>query len=228
MNAETTDANTKTICNHSQRSILDGNVMAERQPDKRSTTNQDRGENVLANPTENKPPLPKTRSTKKKRHIIYALEDPQTGLIMYVGYTSNIDLRLKQHLQSAKQTGTPKEQWLAELKQLNLQPKVIELEEIAIEDCNNAEIRWIEHFRQKGHKLTNGSKGGGIYQGKETTKVHTNLYLDAQLFQLIEKQASKNGQTPSWLMENILAVALGLREWPKPPKGIKKAKEIAR
>lgn len=59
-------------------------------------------------------------------------------------------------------------------------------------------------------------------------KVHTNLYLDPRVLAAVKEQARTSGQTPSWVMENILAVAYGLKEWPKPPKGIKRAKEIAK
>lgn len=59
-------------------------------------------------------------------------------------------------------------------------------------------------------------------------KVHTNLYLDPDLFAVMKQEAKDSKQTLSWVMENTLAVAFGLRDWPKPPKGMKKAKEIAK
>jgi len=60
----------------------------------------------------------------------------------------------------------------------------------------------------------------------ETKKIHTNIYLDPAVMNAVQQKARSEGQTPSWVMENILAVAFGLKEWPKPPKKLKKAKEL--
>ncbi len=57
-------------------------------------------------------------------------------------------------------------------------------------------------------------------------KVHTNLYLDPDLLATLKQAARDSKQTLSWVMENTLAVAFGLKDWPKPPKGMNRAKRI--
>ena len=59
-------------------------------------------------------------------------------------------------------------------------------------------------------------------------KVHTNFYIDPDLLAALKQVAKDNGQTLSWVMENTLAVAFGLRDWPKPPKGMNKAKRTTK
>lgn len=57
-------------------------------------------------------------------------------------------------------------------------------------------------------------------------KVNSGLRLDAQVVEKAKELAAQSGQTETWWIENTLATAWGLRDWPKPPKKLKKAKEL--
>lgn len=59
-------------------------------------------------------------------------------------------------------------------------------------------------------------------------KINAGHRLHPDVVNEAKRRAEQSGQSETWWIENTLAVAWGLREWPKPPKGIKKAKEIAK
>ena len=223
------NANTETVCDVAQNPLFNPDVVAERRMDTEGNSDKDWTSHLLADTIKNQAPITKTgRSQKTKNHVIYTLSDPITGLIMYVGYSSDLPRRIAAHLQQAKQKRSTKDQWIMSLIESNLLPVTKIVESVTPGNCDNAERRWILHLKENGHPLINGTKGGGIYKGKEQTKEHVCFYLSQGCSDFLNQEAKRTGQTVSWLISNTLAVAFGLRDWPKPPKGMKKAKEIAK
>lgn len=102
---------------------------------------------------------------------IYALIDPLSNEICYVGQTSmNINRRLYGHI-SILRGNTHKVNWIKKLKRLGHKPimKVIQsFESISDKDLSGAEIYWIKYFRNIGCKLTNSTDGG---EGTRGTKL---------------------------------------------------------
>lgn len=92
-------------------------------------------------------------------HRIYALSDPRDGVVRYVGQTmAPLWRRLSDHIQAAKRgkpKHSPKGAWIRELRQLNLKPAIVLLEECG-DDWREAECRWIGSFAG----LFNAKKGG--------------------------------------------------------------------
>jgi hypothetical protein len=88
--------------------------------------------------------------------VIYALCDPSTDEIRYVGKTvKSPEWRLTRHLYEAR-TGTRYvHNWI---RSLDGPPKVIVLEET--EDLDQAERDWIAGLRSVGYRLTNLTDGG--------------------------------------------------------------------
>ena len=85
---------------------------------------------------------------------IYALKDPRTGEIHYIGQSIDPEKRFGQHL--ADTTDTPKVQWLNQLSKLGLQPEMEILESsIAASEVNNSENRWISKGIEEGWPLLN-------------------------------------------------------------------------
>jgi predicted DNA binding CopG/RHH family protein len=86
---------------------------------------------------------------------IYGLVDPRTGQARYVGCTAQpLEVRVRQHL--ADQASNPrKQQWLEELRQLNLEPEVVVLEE-ADDEPAERERHWITVKLTEGCQLLNG------------------------------------------------------------------------
>ncbi len=90
---------------------------------------------------------------------IYALKDPTTNEIRYVGKTNNPTNRYAGHL-SDKNNRLHKTRWINTLKENGLLP-VIEILECASRDnWKERERYWIKKCRSEGANLTNISIGG--------------------------------------------------------------------
>jgi len=85
---------------------------------------------------------------------IYALKDPRTDEIHYIGQSYNPAQRLKEHL--ADTSDSPKVRWLNELSEARLEPRmqVIEAGLTALE-ANESENWWISEGVEEGWPLTN-------------------------------------------------------------------------
>lgn len=62
----------------------------------------------------------------------------------------------------------------------------------------------------------------------EEKKVHLTIRLSASVITAAKEHAERQGITTSLAIDHVLLAAYGLRDWPKPPKGMKKAKEIVK
>jgi hypothetical protein len=93
---------------------------------------------------------------------IYALADPRTGEVRYVGKAIDPAKRLQQHLSRFQLTyyKSHKNSWLQSLLDAGVRPTLHILELVASQDANTAEIRWIAKAAAMGARLTNGTAGG--------------------------------------------------------------------
>ena len=86
---------------------------------------------------------------------IYALIDPRNNAVRYIGCAGDIKKRLQEHMRS-KNLGLPKYQWLAELKQRGLSPKLEILETVDGYCATFArEEYWVKKLLRSGEPLTN-------------------------------------------------------------------------
>lgn len=95
---------------------------------------------------------------------IYGLTDPRTGLCRYVGKTSRVlAKRLRQHVaRSSAEPGAHKcASWIASLVAAGLKPEIFEIEQVDVEQWQEAEQYWIACLRWLGCDLTNMTSGGG-------------------------------------------------------------------
>lgn len=88
--------------------------------------------------------------------VIYALCDPNTGEVRYVGKTVRaVEDRVKGHVQGSRWMETHCARWL---RKLGTAPDVLILEET--DDLDRAERDWIAGLRAIGYRLTNLTNGG--------------------------------------------------------------------
>ncbi len=94
--------------------------------------------------------------------FIYKLIDPRTNEIRYIGKTKNkLKKRLYEHCTERNlKTNTHKNNWIKQLLNLNLRPKIELLEEVNQDNWIEREMYWIEYFKNNDYNLTNTSDGG--------------------------------------------------------------------
>jgi hypothetical protein len=91
---------------------------------------------------------------------IYALVNPITKQIRYIGKTKNtLKVRLSQHLRDSN-LKTHKNKWIKSLAKNDLKPEIMLIEEVDESCWKEKEISYITLFKNLGYKLTNTSKGG--------------------------------------------------------------------
>lgn len=101
-----------------------------------------------------------------KNYIIYALIDPRTNYIRYIGLTTIGFKRIKAHMKEAvlknRATSQHMLNWLLSLAKDNLTYEVEILEENhnSIDELKQAEIFWIAYHRMIGSPLINMTDGG--------------------------------------------------------------------
>lgn len=93
--------------------------------------------------------------------IIYALIEPITGQIKYIGKTKQLlNKRLSAHLCESKKSNTKKNTWLRNLKKKGLKPKIEELDMVPALEWEFWEQYWISQFKAWGFELKNTDEGG--------------------------------------------------------------------
>jgi hypothetical protein len=97
---------------------------------------------------------------------VYALADPRTGAIRYVGWSYDAAQRFKDHLKCARngRGRTRSANWIRSLLRIDLEPLQV-IVETGIGEWAEAERRWIRYYRRIGADLTNHTDGGGGVPG---------------------------------------------------------------
>jgi hypothetical protein len=90
---------------------------------------------------------------------IYGLIDPVSGEIRYVGKANNSNARLKNHLSESRRK-TPVYRWIDKLRTLGMQPSMVVLEVCRPDNWQEAEIRLIAEYRNRGNRMLNVAAGG--------------------------------------------------------------------
>jgi len=87
---------------------------------------------------------------------IYALCEPDTNIVRYVGKSVKPTKRLNSHCND--KATTRKGNWIRSLG--DRKPELLILEEVPINDWEQYERKWIAFYREKGYDLTNHTDGG--------------------------------------------------------------------
>ena len=91
---------------------------------------------------------------------VYALIDPRTSEMRYVGFSRDVLRRVRDHLTLSDRTNTHRAHWLKSLRDVGLRPEVEVIETVERDAVKDAERFWIAYFRAMGCPLTNLTVGG--------------------------------------------------------------------
>jgi len=94
--------------------------------------------------------------------FIYALKEPDTGEIRYIGKAKNPQKRLSAHLSRAvsDRRVSHKNSWVMSLLNRRLRPILEIIDEVSEEDWGPIEAAYIQFYREEGFDLVNGTFGG--------------------------------------------------------------------
>ena len=116
-------------------------------------------------------------------YVIYALADPRTDKIGYIGITKNLKQRFNQHVNS-RGNNNDEDSWIRQLRNDGLIPSIRVLETVGTEDvARKREAYWIEYYIGLGEQLTNVShtrsrtypSGPGYYSSAEEIAEELNI-----------------------------------------------------
>jgi hypothetical protein len=102
--------------------------------------------------------------------VIYALCEPGTDDVRYVGQAVNLNKRLMQHYAPSKlKTNTHHNNWIKSIKNIKQKANVFIICEAAdASELDQLEMMWISNYRILGANLTNYLDGGNVsYRGKK-------------------------------------------------------------
>lgn len=89
--------------------------------------------------------------------VVYALGDPRTNEIRYIGIAHDVHKRYAQHLNSPHHNPA-KNAWMKAIKNAGLVPSLIILEADVDENMlRTRENYWIQHYLDQGEPLTNAA-----------------------------------------------------------------------
>jgi hypothetical protein len=105
--------------------------------------------------------------------IIYALVDPRSGEIRYIGWTvQKPEKRLLGHLNDHSRNH--RTNWLNSLKSIGDRPILRQIQRLSASEAPSSEKYWIRHFREAGCPLVNSTDGGegslGVVVSDETRR----------------------------------------------------------
>lgn len=166
-------------------------------------------------------------------NVVYGLLEPTTNEIRYVGKATDLDTRVRKHLQPSKLIeNTHKNNWLKKLINQNEKPLVVVLKKCEDEkDLNQSEIQYINEYKTLGCKLTNATEGGdggrmsdeSLFKMRETKRLNKQepFWLNKKLSEEHCKNISegKKGYTPTENTKIKLSEThKGLNTWSKGKK----------
>lgn len=101
----------------------------------------------------------KVQQSRSSQGVIYALRDPQSGAIRYIGLTRSPKRREWMHGSPTNNRGArPVNCWIRKLLKSELKPVFQVIEEA--DDLEAREQHWIAHYRALGCALLNVADGG--------------------------------------------------------------------
>ena len=102
---------------------------------------------------------------------IYAISDPRTKQIRYVGCSQDARRRLSVHMARIETDADARSMWLGELRDLELRPNLVILQEVEDGSVHDSEREWISTLRSRGADLFNTTHNNRRY-GRHKGEIH--------------------------------------------------------
>lgn len=96
------------------------------------------------------------------RTNIYALIDPITNVVKYIGKSNDPIRRLKDHISDWRSAEKDRLLWLRGLKEKGLKPILEIIEEVDMNVWKDREVHWISYYRSIGGLLNVKNGGQGL------------------------------------------------------------------
>lgn len=136
---------------------------------------------------------------------IYMLIDPQSGSIRYLGKSKNPDIRLREHLSTARKGGPRMlyvHRWLAKLLRQGLRPTMVIIGVVSEDFWATAERSCIRWLRDGDHPLTNLCEGGrGVHNPSQEVRERISNSLKGHV-QSAESRAKKSATLKGRVFSN--------------------------
>jgi hypothetical protein len=137
---------------------------------------------------------------------IYALLEPDTDDVRYVGKSVNPDKRLYQHCHPEKNAKRLSAEWITSLLVQGKTPKLVILEECGIDTWDESERRWIAHYKSIGMAQTNIA-AGGMNRTNRASSIPT-IAISRQASEwLLDQYRNRNAYIGDVIRETIQAYA---------------------
>jgi predicted DNA binding CopG/RHH family protein len=138
----------------------------------------------------------------EKPVIIYALTEPDTLEVRYVGQTRHLFRRYAWHL-TARRDNSAKAQWIKALESRAALPGIRVLELVTKEEVNARECWWIEYWQNQGAALLNSAQP--MFSERRDTAAWT-IRLSKELITIVKTNARREGNPPSEVLERMLLI----------------------
>jgi hypothetical protein len=142
---------------------------------------------------------------------IYALSDPETFKIRYIGKTINIKARLENHISRSKNFKTSRHvcNWIKSLLNKKLKPILTVIDTTDEENWVSKEMYWIKHFKDLGLKLCNHNAGGKSNTGYKPNKATIKKMKAAHLGHPVEN--STREKIRATLSRSVICIETGVK-----------------
>jgi len=143
---------------------------------------------------------------------IYALLNPDTGIVRYVGQTATPNLRLKNHIRD--KTNAAKHEWIQSLLNEGKSPLMTILEVTTQEMCGEREFYWIDRLRNEGNDLLNSPNAKQVNPQRRWGHENaiTSMRLSEDLYELLKATAAAESITMLELIKRFLKLGFLLLE----------------
>ena len=140
---------------------------------------------------------------------IYALCDPDTDEIRYIGQTTNIELRYKQHLSLNVISGKRKYDWVKGLSEQSKKPTIKVLFVVPKENANDAERTAIHNALAKGFDLVNGTENTSVARHRDVdTCTNTTVKIEEETRKKLKLLAALLDETMIVVIDKLVTEAL--------------------